>query len=64
VNDNAAYDKALNSEKKRLRAILAYEFSGSRSWESCDIVTREEVPQDVIAYLVALPDTDQNPAWV
>ena len=50
-------DKQLNLEKKRLRAILSYEFSGTRSWESCDIVTREKI-QRLVQKILGLKAAD------
>ena len=36
-------DRSLNAEVARIKAILAYELSGQRSFEACDIPTRERI---------------------
>lgn len=36
-------EKTRNAEIRRLKTILAYELSGNRSFESCDIPTRQRI---------------------
>lgn len=50
-------EKTLKAEKKRLRAVLAYEFSGTTSWEACDIPTRERI-QRLVQKILRLKRAD------